>query len=362
MELRRFSDKTSKIGLRLPVENMPLNYLANSVGSAKPNHLTEIAPAMGNLVYSQIGKTLELEQVREGSDLKITLQWFIENDWTGKKDRWFFSLLPILTCQFIGGDVEAAVHLAAAWNLFHLAANIFDDIEDEGFVIGPNGVMPLGEAVNTATTLLFLAQSALDPLSETDRSPFLLELRRELNQTGIHICVSQHQDLVEMTKPDVSLGTYWQITGAKSGRFFGWACRAGAVIGGGSPSQVVGCDSYGYNLGVLLQIFDDWVGLSPDEGVSDLALGKRTLPTIYALAVAPPGQRQGLMTLLDQACQSREAEIEAQAEIIRLGGLHYTLVEAEMRRKRAETALLAILGTHAYLLELLITAFPFSPE
>ena len=322
--------------------------------------LAKTAPRMGNLVYSQIKATLEKVDGYPG--LSQALRWFVENDWKGKKEKWFFSLLPLLICQFVGGDIETAVPLAAAWNLFHLAANIFDDIEDEGVVAGPHGAMPLAEAVNAATALLFLAQAALDPLSEIGDSLSLPELRRELNQTGIQICVGQHQDLVEMGKPDVSLDTYWQIAGAKSGRFFGWASRAGAVIGGGSPSQVVGCDRYGYNLGVLLQIFDDWTGLSPNKGVNDLALGKRTLPVIYALAVAPSEQRRRLMTLLDRARQGRDAGLEARTEIIRLGGLHYTLVEAEVRRKRAETALLAIPGIHAPLLELLTMAFPLLPE
>ncbi len=323
--------------------------------------LAEVAPAWCGLVHDHIEITLE--KVEGCLDLSRALQWFVQHDWKSKKEKWLFSLLPMLSCQFVDGDIETAVHLTAAWNLFHLAANIFDDIEDEGFVAGPHGTMPLAKAVNAATTLLFLAQSALDPLSEIDRSPLLPELRRELNQTGVQICVGQHQDLVEMAKPDVSLDTYWKIVGAKSGRFFEWAGRAGAVVGGGSPSQVVGCASYGYNLGILLQILDDWAGLSPDAGVSDLALGKRTLPTIYALAVAPVEQRRRLMTLLDQARQNHEAEIEARTEIIRLGGLHYTLVEAEMRRKQAETALLAVVpDTRAYLFELLTIAFPFSPE
>ena len=160
----------------------------NSLTAFSP--LAEVAPSMCNLVYSQIETTLE--KAAGCPDLSQTLQWFVKRDWKGKKERWFFSLLPVLSCQFVDGDIEPAIHLTAAWNLFHLAANIFDDIEDEGVVAGPRGAMPLAEAVNAATALLFLAQSALDPLSEADKSLFLPELRRELNQTGIQICVGQH--------------------------------------------------------------------------------------------------------------------------------------------------------------------------
>ncbi|MFQ5615638.1 MAG: hypothetical protein ACE5GO_04160 [Anaerolineales bacterium] len=41
----------------------------------------------------------------------------------------------------------------------------------------------------------------------------------------------------------------------------------GRVVGQRPAAQVVSCHTYGYNLGVLLQIADDWAGLesAPDR-------------------------------------------------------------------------------------------------
>lgn len=312
-----------------------------------------------NLIRSQIRETLE--EVGDASNLKTTLLWFIESGWKKKESSWPFAALPVLTCQLVGGDVTAAAHLAAAWDFLHLAAHIFDDIADEGFVVGPNGSMPLGEAVNAATTLLFLAQLALDPLQKKGIPlPLVYKLRRSLNQVATQTCVGQHRDLTEMTQSDISLDAYWEIIAAKSGNSFGWACRAGATVAGGSLTQVEMCHVYGYNLGILLQISDDWIDLWSGGGVSDLALGKKTLPVIYALAAAPSKRGELLMALLNEANHCREAEAEARSEIVDLGGLHYMLVEAEIRRKRAEVALLAASDgrTQKHLLTLLNLASP----
>jgi geranylgeranyl pyrophosphate synthase len=100
-------------------------------------------------------------------------------------------------------------------------------------------------------------------------------------------------------------------------------------------------------LGVLIQIADDWADLWPGEGVSDLARGRKTLPVLYALRVAPPGRRERLMTWLNEARCSSSAEAEARAEIIRLGGLHYVLAEAQVHRRRAWDALQAFPSSSA---------------
>lgn len=309
-----------------------------------------------NLIHDQIRETLE--EVGGASSLKTTLLWFIENDWKKKEAGWPFTALPVLTCQLVGGDVTVAAHLAVTWNLLHLAAHIFDDIADEGFVMGPNGPMPLAEAVNVATAFLFLAQLALDPLPQKDIPLSLLyKLRHNLNQITTQVCVGQHRDLVEMTRSEVSLDAYWEVIAAKSGLSFGWACRAGAAVAGGSPSQIEGCGVYGYNLGLLLQISDDWADLWTDKGVSDLALGKKTLPVIYALAVAPLKRKERLLALLNQASHCRDAGAAARSEILQLGGLHYTLVEAKIRHRRAEAALPGG-QTQKHLLALLNLASP----
>jgi len=53
---------------------------------------------------------------------------------------------------------------------------------------------------------------------------------------------------------------------------------------------------------------DDFEGIWNPQGRSDLAAGKRTLPVIYALTVAPPSVGDRLERLLVKATAERKAE------------------------------------------------------
>lgn len=347
---------------------MLVNNLATVPLITKPE-ITLVRPSLADTIAhlsdSVSDKLLKIIQVaQESPRLEVLLRSLIENDWKNKSGRWPFAFLPLLTAELAGTANEATAYLTAAWNLLHIAAHLFDQIEDEGFVIMSGETMPLAEAINLATTLLFLARLALDELPAAGVPfPLAWQLSQELNQTITKMCVGQHQDLVALTGEDASLESYWQVMEFKSGLFFGWAGRAGAILANGSPAEVEQCKIYGFNLGMLLQILDDWTGLYGDSEGSDLSLGKRTLPVLYALAVAPPPNKKQLTLLLQDAPTVKQAECAARDEIIRLGGVHYTLVQATIRYRRAKAALLATANTERQnpLLELLDIAFPVLP-
>jgi geranylgeranyl diphosphate synthase, type I len=320
-----------------------------------------LADTIDHFSHTVSNKLLHIIQTtRESSRLEAITSSLVENDWKNKSRRWPFAFLPLLAADLVGSAGEAAAYLTAGWNLLHLSAHLFDQIEDEGYVSISGETMPLAEAVNLATTLLFLARLALDELPAAGVPlPLACQLGRELNQTITKMCVGQHEDLVSMTEAGASLDRYWQVMAFKSGLFFGWATCAGALLGKGSPAEAEQCKTYGYNLGLLLQILDDWTGLYGDSKESDLAMGKRTLPILYALTVAPPQEKVRLTALLEDASTAKQAECEARDEIIRLGGLHYTLVQATIRYKRAKAALATVnTGRPNPLLELLDIAFP----
>lgn len=340
--------------------------LTNPVPSSGPNtvDLLLIIATDSTILYDHVYNQIQtvLADIRSSADLKQKLHTIIEEDWLKRKRRWPYTLLPLLTCASVGGEWGWATSIAAAWNLLHLAARILDDLADEGKVLGFTIPLPMGEAMNMAITLLGLAQRLLDrlpeqgiPLAVTQR------IRSELSEVLIDACSGQHQDLVEMSQVNFDLDSYWQVIENKTGTPFGWACWAGAIVGDGTPEQVAGCHAYGFNLGVLIQLFDDWAGLGVYRGTSDLALNKKTLPVLYALSVLPARQREYLEVLLAEAGKYPARVGEVRAEIVRLGGLQYTLIEAEIRRQRAWKALasLPLEPVRAQLLSLLDRSFPF---
>jgi len=246
-----------------------------------------------------------------------------------------FLLLPVLCCQAAGGDEHQATAVAAAWFLLYLAAKVLDDVEDEDALQSPWYAVGVPQAINAATGLIFASQLALAYLPRMGVGrEFAFFLIEDFNRTILRMCAGQHADLAEASIS--SLECYLRIAGARSGQFFALACRAGALLG---TNEVASYSEFGYNLGVLIQICDDFEGVWNPRGRSDLMAGKRTLPVIYALTVAPPSIRTRLERLLAKAISEREAEEETRGVITELGAPLYLLIEAQIHRQRAEAAL-----------------------
>ena len=247
-------------------------------------------------------------------------------------------LLPILCCEAAGGDEDQATAIAAAWFLLYLAAKVLDDVEDDDTHLTPWSAIGAPQAINAATGLIFVSQLALARLprmgADRELALFLLE---DFNRTTLRMCAGQHADLTEGSH--LPLERCLSIAGAKSGEFFALACRAGALLGSDDQRWIASYSEFGYNLGVLIQMCDDFEGLWNPQGHRDLAAGKRTLPVIYALTVAPPSVGERLERLLVKATAQRKAEEEARRIITALGAPHYLLIEAQIRRQRAGAAL-----------------------
>lgn len=249
-------------------------------------------------------------------------------------------LLPLLCCQAAGGEPGRAVPVAAAWGLLYAAAQILDDVEDDEDETLLGLAVTAPQAINVATGLILTAPLALAGLQE-QRIPEVqvLALLQDFQRTALRICAGQHDDLAQ---EETSLEEYWGIVAAKAGVPFALGCRAGALVGGGTPQQVASLSEFGHNLGLLMQLGDDFHGVWGSSGQSDLAAGKRTLPVLYALSVAPSGVRETLLERLATAPHDPEAEVESRRMMADLGAAHYLLLATSHWRQRAEEALRAV--------------------
>jgi competence protein ComQ len=219
------------------------------------------------------------------------------------KDR-LVNDLPVLCCEAVGGDERQARVITVAWRLLYTAAKMLDDVED-GDLTTWRGIGP-SQAINAATSLIFAAQLALSRLCELGVSEKLtLTICEDFNSTSLRICLGQHADL---TEENPSIERYFQIVASKSGEPFALACRAGAPLGTRNPERVAHYSEFGYNLGVIIQIMDDFEGIWNIRCRSDLVIGKRALPIIYAISVAPMSMRERIERLLVEATYDKDAE------------------------------------------------------
>ena len=195
----------------------------------------------------------------------------------------------MLCCQAAGGDPRLSEPAAAAWVLLYAAAHLLDSTQDgdppEAWwePLGP------GPASNVATGLIATSALLLTSGPEPRRPSDLLA--QDFFQTVLQMSSAQHLDL---TVCSPSLEDSWRMAAAKSGAFFGLACRAGARAAGIDEALVSHYSTYGVSLGLLVQIGDDLGDLAAVERGKP-GHGQLALPVAYFQSVGSPAAQEALL-------------------------------------------------------------------
>ena len=248
----------------------------------------------------------------------------------GSHDPSVWALLPGLCCQAAGGDEQLADPIGAAWLLFYAAAHLMDSLEDQDEPDPWWSELGAGSAINAATGLYFSACLALQALSSQSlESQTVRDVTMQVIQPFMAMCSGQHQDLLH---PAPTLDQYWRIAAAKSGAFFGMACRAGGRLATSQPEIIEGLGQFGLHLGLLLQILDDlqdFKELSESHRLANPRSLSRSLPAVYMREVGSPQARERFDALLPQAHANPAAVAELVEIIEQNGGVLYLLIELE---------------------------------
>ncbi len=248
--------------------------------------------------------------------------------------------LPGLCCQAAGGYPEWADDLTVAWFLFYVAADLMDKVQDEDppdpwwQETGP------GAALGAATGIYFSASLALNRLWVNPTTQAAAnEIIQDFYNSFMVMTSGQYRGLIE---PTPSLDQYWENAAAKSGSFFGLACRCAARLATADPERLSDYYLFGRHLGLLIQVRDDLDDIQPpdEEGAPGQKLEiARSLAVIYALAVLPPEDGDRLRNTLAAAPH----DTQAAAEVIRLlnqsNAALYLMTEMERQRQTALNAI-----------------------
>jgi geranylgeranyl diphosphate synthase type I len=238
------------------------------------------------------------------------------------------ALLPLLTCQAAGGDPRQAIPVAAAWRALHIGLKLLDDVEDGDVARSDPEVNP-AQVLNLSTGFLTAAQLALTHLPAAQCQ----DLQADFLHTILHMARGQHIDLDRVAAR--SIPTYFQVMEAKSGAFFALAAASGTKCATTDCTEIAKYEDFGYNVGIFIQIIDDWSDISLKHGQGDLATGQATLAVCYAQTVASAAERVRLDALLACAPTSTAAEREARHLLTTLGCEIYMQAELARYRRRS---------------------------
>lgn len=278
---------------------------------------------------SLVNQTLRHNLTRKVPEKRFSRQLMEILGQTGDK----LSVLPLLTCEAVGGDSHQAIPVVAAWQLLRLSAKLLDDVVDG------ESAYRTPEAIDLAAGLLFLAPLVLEELQSRGVSASRVEgLTRSLYQTGLRACAGQHAEITSHNDIDPD---GWLIAArTKSGEPCAWAAWAGAMVAGANEQALADFRNFGLHLGILLQVADDFNGIWRPSKCSDLRSGQLNLAVCYARLVAKGEQKPRLEALLKNAISGDDtAESEIRQFLIETGAQAYMLVVGGEQRQQALAAL-----------------------
>ena len=253
------------------------------------------------------------------------------------KGRYGWAQLTLLTCDSTGGFLEVGLQGAVAMELYALAADILDDIQDQDNNDLPWRKVPPAQAINLATCILVLSYKALSNIS--NRRHFE-DVSNVLNQMGLQACDGQFQEFLNDSKERISLEEYFEIIKKKSGGLTASACKIGAILGGADQTLVDQLEQFGMKLGMMSQIKNDLADFLNLEIKSDFIKGRKTLPFVYLLNVLNEIKAEELKCLsslaikgLDEFGSKERGQLKEL--VVNEGTIHYCSVIHEMYKQRA---------------------------
>ena len=256
----------------------------------------------------------------------------------GKRHR---PLICFAACMAVGGDASRALSSAAAMEHFHTAALIHDDIADEAELRRGEPCLHLTEgmglAINMGDLGLQLVNGTVvkDPdLDDHTKVRVVTELidmtRRTIEGQALDIGWARDG------RYDITPEDYLIMATCKTAHYSGAVPLAiGAIIGGGTETQIEGLRNYGLDTGLAFQIQDDLLNLigraeSTQKGFrDDITEGKRTLVVVHALQNLDGADRARLVELLSSHTKD-EADLDEAVSIMnRSGSIDYARNYAE---------------------------------
>ena len=250
----------------------------------------------------------------------------------GKRHR---PLICFAACLAVGGDPDRALSAAAAIEHFHTAALIHDDIADGAEVRRGEPCIHLTEGLGLSIIMgdlglqLVNGTVAKDPgLDEHTKLRVLSELidmtRRTIEGQALDIGWARDG------RYDISPEDYLIMATHKTAHYSGAVPLAiGAIIGGGTETQIECLRNYGLDTGLAFQIQDDLLNLvgkaeATKKGFrDDITEGKRTLVVVHALQNLGGDDRERLVQILSSHTKEAADLDEAVDLMNKAGSIEY---------------------------------------
>lgn len=227
----------------------------------------------------------------------------------GKRIR---PLLALYGCDIFEGNIEKALGVAHAVEVFHNFTLVHDDIMDNASV--RRGEKTVHEVYGNNVAILagdVMLSLAYQYLCENNEN-CLAALLEVFNKTGVQVMEGQQWDIDFETRLDVTESEYIEMIKYKTAVLLACSLQMGAIVGGASKDDQENIYQFGLNLGLAFQIKDDYLdsfGEAEKTGKrigGDILNNKKTLLLITALGKVKGDDKQELLSLLHEGDENKK--------------------------------------------------------
>ncbi|WP_028609385.1 polyprenyl synthetase family protein [Paenibacillus harenae] len=187
-----------------------------------------------------------------------------------------FGQLTVIHYRMFGGEGDKVYRAAGAVELFILASDILDDLQDQDAPGKPWMQVSGAAALHVASSLLTLSQQGM--LDCTDNNDTRLALVEMMN---MHLLQAANGQMLDIMNEITDEQSYLEMVKQKSSMLLSFACMAGVMLAGKPWNSVVG--EYAIEIGIAAQLRNDIRDLLRWDDKSDFLQRKRTLLTLFLL-------------------------------------------------------------------------------
>lgn len=248
--------------------------------------------------------------------------------------------LTLMAYELFGDDVDVALPVAWAVELFHNFSLMHDDIMDAAPL---RRGQPTVHARWSPTTAILsgdaLLIQAYRQLASFADEPVIPKLLDTFNRVAIGVCEGQQLDLNFEQRSDVSVNEYLHMIELKTAVLLGGALEMGALCARASNEDAAALYEFGCLAGIAFQIQDDLLDTYGDPSKfgkqvgGDIVQNKKTLLVLKTQEVAPESDRMALQRWLNTATTDPAEKIAAVRSLFDRNGIP-DMIEAEKEQFR----------------------------
>ncbi len=249
----------------------------------------------------------------------------------GKRMR---PVLALMAANLFTDDLDEVVYPALAIEVFHNFTLMHDDIMDNAPL--RRGQQTVHEKWNVNTAILSGDAMMIQAYQLICKAPdsVLKQVLSIFSKTALEVCVGQQRDIQFEKCDNVSIAEYTEMIRLKTSVLLAGAMQVGVIIAHANEEDQKHMYSFGENLGIAFQLWDDYLDAFGDEAKvgklkgGDIVSDKKTFLLIKAKELANATQLATLNRYIGQKTNLEE-KVNAVLEVFQQLNLP-KLLESEM--------------------------------